>query len=40
MAADGDANALTALTAGGSAIVGAFGLWLANRLMGKAARSS
>lgn len=40
MAADGDANALTALTAGGSAIMGAFGLWLANRLMGKAAFQS
>lgn len=37
MAADGDATALTAMTAAGSAAMGAFSLWLANRLLGKAA---
>lgn len=38
MAADGEGVGwMTAATGAGSAVFGAFGLWLANRLMGKAA---
>lgn len=36
MGADGD-TVMTAVTAAGSAAMGAFSLWLANRLLGKAA---